>query len=79
DETSGDVTTLEGTINTTANTVTVTTPSFSVFVVAQSGDLPGVPMKPWTAMMLVLTLMASGITFLRTTRACERREKSIAR
>jgi hypothetical protein len=60
DETTGDVTTLEGTVNTTANTVTVTADSFSVFVLAQSDDLPGVPLMPWAVAALTLVMLVSG-------------------
>jgi hypothetical protein len=60
DESTGDVTTLEGTVNTTANTVTVTTDSFSVFVLAQSDDLPGVPLMPWAVAALILVMLVSG-------------------
>ncbi|MFA6239516.1 MAG: FG-GAP-like repeat-containing protein [Candidatus Hydrogenedentales bacterium] len=60
DESTGDVTTLEGAVNTTANTVTVTTDSFSVFVVAQSEDLPGVPLMPWAVAALFLVMLVCG-------------------
>jgi hypothetical protein len=69
DHDSGDVTELEGTIDTTANTVTVTTTSFSVFVIAQSEDLPGVPLMPWATLLILLMVVATGLIVMKSRRA----------